>query len=64
MCGIMGYVGTQDAWEIVMGGLRQLEYRGSQPSSFLAFLFEQPRQLVIWATTNSPASSRPSQTGR
>jgi glucosamine--fructose-6-phosphate aminotransferase (isomerizing) len=28
MCGIMGYVGSQDAWDIVMGGLRRLEYRG------------------------------------
>ena len=28
MCGIMGYVGGQDAWDIVMGGLRRLEYRG------------------------------------
>jgi len=42
---------------------RQLAYRGSQPSSFLAFSFEYPRELVIWATTNSPASSRPSQAG-
>src|SRR5262249_43282881 len=43
---------------------RQLAYRGSQPSSFLAFWFEDPRELVIWATTNSPASSRPSQAAR
>ncbi len=28
MCGIMGYVGSGNAWEIVMGGLRRLEYRG------------------------------------
>ena len=42
---------------------RQLAYRGTQPSSFLAFWFEDPRELVIWATTNSPASSRPSQAG-
>src|SRR5262249_61437072 len=43
---------------------RQLAYRGTQPRSFLAFLFEAPRELDIWATTNSPASSRPSQAGR
>ena len=30
---------------------------------FLAFSFEAPRQLVIWSTTNAPASSRPSQAG-
>jgi glucosamine--fructose-6-phosphate aminotransferase (isomerizing) len=28
MCGIMGYVGREVAWEIVVGGLRRLEYRG------------------------------------
>ena len=42
---------------------RQLAYRGSQPRSFLALSFEDPRALVIWATTNSPASGRPSQAG-
>ena len=26
---------------------RQLAYRGTQPSSFLAFWFEDPRELVI-----------------
>jgi glucosamine--fructose-6-phosphate aminotransferase (isomerizing) len=28
MCGIMGYIGNQEAWGIVVGGLRRLEYRG------------------------------------
>ena len=28
MCGIMGYVGNQEAWEQVVGGLKRLEYRG------------------------------------
>ncbi|WP_293786812.1 glutamine--fructose-6-phosphate transaminase (isomerizing) [uncultured Aeromicrobium sp.] len=28
MCGIVGYVGTRPAVEVVMGGLRRLEYRG------------------------------------
>ncbi len=28
MCGIMGYVGTDDAWNVVISGLRRLEYRG------------------------------------
>ena len=42
---------------------RQLPYRGSQPSSFFVLSFEYPRELVIWATTNSPASSRPIQAG-
>src|SRR3978361_2287007 len=28
MCGIVGYVGPQDSLEVVLGGLRRLEYRG------------------------------------
>jgi len=28
MCGIMGYVGERDAAEVLLDGLRRLEYRG------------------------------------
>ena len=28
MCGIVGYVGSQPAWPIVLEGLQRLEYRG------------------------------------
>lgn len=28
MCGIVGYVGAKDAQQVVIGGLRRLEYRG------------------------------------
>ncbi len=28
MCGIMGYIGSRNAWPIVMSGLKRLEYRG------------------------------------
>ena len=28
MCGIVGYVGEKQALEVVVGGLRRLEYRG------------------------------------
>jgi glutamine---fructose-6-phosphate transaminase (isomerizing) len=28
MCGIMGYIGSEEAWNIVVSGLRRLEYRG------------------------------------
>ena len=28
MCGIVGYVGSRDAIDYLMGGLRRLEYRG------------------------------------
>ena len=39
MCGIVGYVGPRDGSEIVMQGLRQLEYRGYD-SAGLAVLDE------------------------
>lgn len=28
MCGIMGYIGGKRAWDVVLNGLRRLEYRG------------------------------------
>ena len=28
MCGIVGYIGPQDATPIILNGLRRLEYRG------------------------------------
>ena len=28
MCGIVGYVGTEQAQDVVIDGLRRLEYRG------------------------------------
>ena len=28
MCGIVGYIGERDATEIIMNGLKKLEYRG------------------------------------
>lgn len=28
MCGITGYVGKRSAWEMILGGLKRLEYRG------------------------------------
>lgn len=28
MCGIVGYIGSQDAFPILIKGLRRLEYRG------------------------------------
>lgn len=28
MCGIVGYTGFQDAYQVVINGLKRLEYRG------------------------------------
>lgn len=28
MCGIMGYIGEEQAWDVILSGLRRLEYRG------------------------------------
>src|SRR5262245_4898679 len=39
---------------------RQLGYRGCQPSSRLAFVFEAPRTSVIMTVAASPAASRAS----
>jgi glucosamine--fructose-6-phosphate aminotransferase (isomerizing) len=36
MCGIMGYVGDEEAWEVVIDGLRKLEYRGYDSSGVAA----------------------------
>ncbi len=45
MCGIMGYVGRDAAWEIVMGGLRRLEYRGYD-STGIATVSKKKLRLV------------------
>ena len=35
MCGIVGYTGFQDAYDIVINGLRRLEYRGSDSAGIV-----------------------------
>jgi glutamine---fructose-6-phosphate transaminase (isomerizing) len=44
MCGIVGYIGMQDATPIILNGLRRLEYRGYD-SAGLAVL--QDGQIVV-----------------
>ncbi len=44
MCGIVGYIGSQDATPIILNGLRRLEYRGYD-SAGMAIL--QDQKLVV-----------------
>src|SRR5262249_23143671 len=37
MCGIMGYIGEQDASRILVSGLRRLEYRGYDSAGLATF---------------------------
>ncbi len=45
MCGIVGYIGSKDAYPIVIAGLKRLEYRGYD-SAGIALV--QDGQTVIY----------------
>lgn len=45
MCGIVGYIGTQKAEEILISGLEKLEYRGYD-SAGIATIFEQKLHCI------------------
>ena len=47
MCGIVGYTGFQDAYEIVINGLRRLEYRGYDSAGIV---LEQPSHFDVAKT--------------
>jgi glucosamine--fructose-6-phosphate aminotransferase (isomerizing) len=46
MCGIVGYIGSQDATRIVMQGLQRLEYRGYDSAGIA--VYDQNAQLQIY----------------
>ena len=45
MCGITGYVGAREASEVVLEGLRTLEYRGYDSAGVAAFVGDEIRVL-------------------
>lgn len=47
MCGIVGYTGFQDAYEIVINGLRRLEYRGYDSAGIV---LETPSKFEVEKT--------------
>ena len=47
MCGIIGYVGPQDAGKVVISGLKRLEYRGYDSAGIALQNVQQPELLVV-----------------
>ena len=47
MCGIVGYVGREEAAPILLEGLSRLEYRGYD-SAGIAVYFDQERGLQVY----------------
>ena len=47
MCGIIGYVGPQDACKVVISGLKRLEYRGYDSAGIALQNAQQPELLVV-----------------
>ena len=43
MCGIVGYVGERNATEIILDGLKRLEYRGYDSAGLAVLDGDEPR---------------------
>ena len=53
MCGIVGYVGPDQALPIVLEGLRRLEYRGYDSAGVAVLADER----TGWPSSSAPGSS-------
>lgn len=49
MCGIVGYVGHRQAFDVVMGGLRRLEYRGYDSGGVAVVDTAAATPTIAWA---------------
>src|SRR5438270_5941341 len=49
MCGIVGYVGPQDALDVVLEGLRRLEYRGYDSAGVAVRVGDAAGGELAWA---------------
>ena len=50
MCGIVGYIGDKNAYEIVINGLKRLEYRATWDAAFKSYLTNLQIQKPVIVT--------------
>ncbi len=55
MCGIMGYIGDENAVDVIIDGLEELEYRGYDSAGLAVF---NGRKMQIIKTVGSPSGLR------
>ncbi len=55
MCGIVGYIGTKQAYTILIAGLHRLEYRGYD-SAGVALLNDDKQQISVYKAKGKVSS--------
>lgn len=60
MCGIMGYIGDENAADVIIDGLEELEYRGYDSAGIAVF---NGRKTEIVKTVGSPSGLREKSSG-